>query len=58
VVPVLTSRNAAFDLIEASRDADLVVVGSRGRPGLLELLAGSTSLEVTAHCHCPVAVLR
>jgi nucleotide-binding universal stress UspA family protein len=34
------------------------VIGSRGRPGLLELLAGSTSLEVTAHCHCPVAVLR
>jgi nucleotide-binding universal stress UspA family protein len=58
VVPVLSSRNAAFDLIEASRDADLVVIGSRGRPGLLELLAGATSLEVTAHCHCPVAVLR
>jgi nucleotide-binding universal stress UspA family protein len=58
VVPVLTSRNAAFDLIEASRDADLVVVGSRGRRGLVELLAGSTTLEVTAHCHCPVAVLR
>jgi nucleotide-binding universal stress UspA family protein len=58
VVPVLTSRNAAFDLIEASRDADLVVVGSRGRRGLIELIAGSTTLEVTAHCHCPVAVLR
>jgi nucleotide-binding universal stress UspA family protein len=58
VVPVITSRNAAFDLIEASRDADLVVVGSRGRRGLVELIAGSTSLEVTAHCHCPVAVLR
>jgi nucleotide-binding universal stress UspA family protein len=58
VVPVLTSRNAAFDLIEASREADLVVVGSRGRSGLIELIAGSTTLEVTAHCHCPVAVLR
>jgi nucleotide-binding universal stress UspA family protein len=58
VVPVITSRNAAFDLIEASREADLVVVGSRGRSGLIELIAGSTSLEVTAHCHCPVAVLR
>jgi nucleotide-binding universal stress UspA family protein len=58
VVPVLNSRNAAFDLIEASRDADLVVIGSRGRRGVVELLAGSTSLEVTAHCHCPVAVLR
>ena len=58
VVPVITSRNAAFDLIEASREADLVVVGSRGRRGLIELIAGSTTLEVTAHCHCPVAVLR
>jgi nucleotide-binding universal stress UspA family protein len=58
VVPVVAAGTGGFALIEASRDADLVVVGTRGRPGLVELILGSTTLEVLAHSHCPVAVVR
>ena len=47
-----------FALIEASRDVDLVVVGSRGRGGFTGLLLGSTSGEVASHSHAPVAVVR
>ncbi|HEY5664402.1 MAG TPA: universal stress protein [Ilumatobacter sp.] len=47
-----------FALIEASRDADLIVVGSRGRGGFAGLLLGSTSAEITSHSHCPVTVIR
>ncbi|ADU47985.1 UspA domain-containing protein [Intrasporangium calvum DSM 43043] len=50
--------SAAGQIIEASRDADLVVVGSRGRGRLLGGLLGSTSYAVTAHSHCPVVVVR
>jgi nucleotide-binding universal stress UspA family protein len=58
VVPVVAAGTGAFALIEASREADLVVIGTRGRSGLVELVVGSTTLEVLAHAHCPVAVLR
>ena len=47
-----------FALIEESRDADLIVVGSRGRGGFRELLLGSTSLDLASHSHSPVAIVR
>lgn len=44
-------------LVQASREAELVVVGRRHHTALGEALAGSTSAQVVAHAACPVVVV-
>jgi nucleotide-binding universal stress UspA family protein len=55
-VSVVTG-DAAEELVKASRDADMLVVGSRGSGGFARLLMGSVSSQATQHAEVPVVVV-
>lgn len=64
VVPDLMIGHAVAEgspidmLLEMSRDAGMIVMGSRGLGGLSGMVLGSVSGAVVSHAYCPVVVVR
>lgn len=50
--------NAVEELLKAAKEADLLVVGSRGAGGFSRLVLGSVSTAMVHHADCPVVVVR
>jgi nucleotide-binding universal stress UspA family protein len=47
----------AEEILSLARDADMIVLGSRGAGGFKKLLMGSVASQVTHHAHCPVMII-
>lgn len=58
VVPEVSEGHAAEVLIEAAKQAELLVVGSHGRGAFSGMLLGSVSQHCVHHASCPVLVVR
>jgi nucleotide-binding universal stress UspA family protein len=55
---IVVEGRPAPALVEASRGADLLVVGSRGHGEFAGMLLGSVSEHCTSNAYCPVLVWR
>jgi nucleotide-binding universal stress UspA family protein len=58
VVRFVEEGEPALTLVRRSKDAALLVVGSRGHGAFVGMLIGSVSQYCVAHARCPVVVLR
>jgi nucleotide-binding universal stress UspA family protein len=55
---IVVEGNPAQVLLDAAKDADLLVVGNRGHGGFADALIGSVSVRCLHHATCPVVVVR
>lgn len=55
---VVSERPPAAELVDRSRGAQLLVVGSRGRGATRSALLGSVALHCATHAACPVLVVH
>ena len=56
--PIVAEGHPALVLVEAAGEADLLVVGSRGRGEFTGMLLGSASEYCVHHALCPITIVR
>ncbi len=54
----ISQGHPTFVLLDASKDAQMLIVGSRGLGGFAGLLLGSVSSACAEHAKCPVLVVH
>jgi nucleotide-binding universal stress UspA family protein len=57
VTVTIVTGDPAEELVRASHDADLLVVGAHGSGGFARLLLGSVGSQVAHHASCPVVII-
>lgn len=55
---LVKTHSPASVILDAAKEADLVIVGSRGHGGFPGLHLGSVSTQVVNHAQCPVLVVH
>jgi nucleotide-binding universal stress UspA family protein len=58
VTQIVRQGQAAEVLVAEAKEAELLVVGSRGRGGFAGLLLGSVSQQCAHYAPCPVVIVR
>ncbi|NNN19598.1 MAG: universal stress protein [Acidimicrobiaceae bacterium] len=58
LVSSLLQGPTAQTIMERAKEADMVVVGSRGRGGFTGLLLGSVGQQLVHHCQIPVVIIH
>ncbi|MFJ8622115.1 universal stress protein [Kitasatospora sp. NPDC093550] len=58
VRPRMVMGDPSDVLLEASKGAEVLVVGSHGRGGFTRALLGSVSTRCAQHADCPVVIIR